>query len=125
MAVHQRKIDPNGAPVELELVAGFVHVLRYKCVLMKGDGSSQRMVLEGDTIDTQPDRMVLPLPANQLAGLFLAVDGFLSPIRITGKNQRYSLEIHLRQNGATVGEGPVLVSGDMQSTIPILEYVEL
>ena len=81
--------------------------------------------LEGDTIDTQPDRMVLPLPANQLAGLFLAVDGFLSPIRITGKNQKYSLEIHLRQNGATVGEGPVVVSGDMHSTIPILEYVEL
>jgi len=125
MSVHLRKINPAGGPVEIELVAGNMHVFSYKCVLMKKDGSSQQIVLRGTTIDTLPDKLILPFPAGQLADLFVAMDGLLSPITVTGKDQPYAIEIHVRQDGAEVGGGPVVINGTLKSTIPILEHVEL
>jgi hypothetical protein len=125
MSLHQRKVDPNGGAVEVELLVGFRHVFSYRCVLMKRDGSDPLQVLRGDTIDTLPDHVILPQSAARLSGLFLALDGFLSPIQLTGANQDFSIEIHVRQDRLPVGEGPVLISGKFQSTIPVLEHVEL
>jgi hypothetical protein len=125
VALHQRKINPAGGPVEVELVAGFMHIFTYRTVLMKGDGTDQlEAIPPGSTVDRQPDRGVLPLTASQLPGRFFAVDGFLSPARVAG-NQNWSLEIHIRQDGMTVGGGPVVVNGQLTTTIPILEHVEL
>lgn len=125
MAVHQRKIDPTGGPVEVELVVGFMHVFSYRCFLMKRDGSDPQLVLRGDTIDNLPDKVILPLPSDKLAGLFLAWDGFLSPVQVTGANQNFSVEVHVRQQGLAVGGGPVSITGQFQSTIALLEHVEL
>lgn len=125
MALHQRKINPAGGTVEVELVAGFMHIFTYRTALMKSDGSDQlEAIPPGSTVDRLPDSGVLPLAAAQLAGRFFAVEGLLSPARVGG-NQSWSLEIHVRQNGVTVGGGPVVVNGQLTTTIPILEHVEL
>ena len=126
MAVHKRKINPAGGPVEVELTAGFRHILTYRTVLMKGDGSDQQEAIPpGNTIDTLPDAGVLPLAPSLLAGRFFAIDGLLSPARVTAANQNWSLQIDIRQNGVTVPGGPVVVKGQLKTTIPILEHIEL
>ena len=126
MAVHKRKVNPAGGPVEVVLTAGFMHIFTYRTVLMKGDGSDQQEAIPpGNTIDTLPDTGVLPLAASQLTGRFFAVDGLLSPARVTTANQNWSLKIDIKQNGATVPGGPVVVKGQLKTTIPILEHVEL
>jgi len=53
------------------------------------------------------------------------VSGLLSPVQVTGAEQDYSSEIHLRQDDVQVGGEPVCIAGKLQSTISILEYVEL
>jgi hypothetical protein len=125
MAVHQRKIDPAGGPVEIEIFAGHKHVFSYRCLLMKGDGSDQVAVMEGTTIDNLPDKKTLVQTAAQLHGRFIAVDGLLSPIIVTGRKQPYQIDIHIRQGGSAVGGGPVVIKDELTTTIPILEHVEL
>jgi hypothetical protein len=124
MAVHQRKVSPTGGPVDVRLVVGHRHICSYRMVLMKGDGSSQQIVLKGDTVDTLPDELILPFPAPQLSGLFLALDGLLSPVQ-KGVEQRYSVEIFISQDGRVIDGNPVVIEEDTKVTVPILEYVEL
>jgi hypothetical protein len=125
MSVHQKKINPQGGGVEVELFAGNRHVLSYRCTLMNGDGSNRVRIGEGDTVDNEPDNFHLPNPVSALAGKFIAVSGLISPMVVSGKDQAFSLEIRVRQNGALVGGAPVKITGQLQNTIGILEHVEL
>lgn len=124
MAVHQRKVNPANGPVTVTLSVGFKHVFSYQCVLMKEDGSSQQVVLRGTTIDKLPDEVILPMQAPQLGGMFLAVDGLLSPVK-AGKNDTFSIDITVSQNGSVIGKKPIVVSAQTKVTVPILEHVEL
>lgn len=125
MAIHRSKISLTGGPVEIEVAAGNLHVFSYRCILMDATGGGQTQVMAGNTIDTLPDKDTLPQTPAQLSGLFLAVDGLLSPIKVTAKKQNFNIDIHVRQNGVDVAGSPVVVKGQLTSTIPVLEHVEL
>jgi hypothetical protein len=125
MAIHQRKINSVGGPVEIELFAGDRHVLSYRCTLMRGNGTDRIQLGEGDTVDTIPDTFLLPQTASELSGKFVSIAGLLSPMTVTGGDQNFSLEIRVSQDGALVGGSPVTINGKFQNTIGVLEHVEL
>lgn len=125
MAIHQRKINRAGGPVEIEVFAGDRHVLSYRITLMRGDGSDRRELPAQDTIDAIPDKVLLPLSASELSGKFVSLSGLLSPMVPNDRDQNFSLEIRVFQNGALVGGAPVRLSGQLQNTIAILEHVAL
>ena len=125
MAVHSRKINTVGGPVQVEIHAGNRHILNYRCVLMNADGSNQQTVLTGDTVDALPDDVILPFASSVLSGKFLALTGILAPVVVNDTNQNFNVEIRIRQDGALVEGSAVVVSGQLQSAIPILEHVGL
>jgi hypothetical protein len=125
MAVHSRQINSAGGQVDVDIHAGHRHILNYRLVLMDGDGSNQQTILSGDTVDTLPDRITLPMAASALSGKFLALVGVLAPVVASGVAQNFNIDVSISQNGALIGGSPVSITGTFTSAIPVLEHIGL
>ena len=124
--VHDLPIDPEGSPVEAEVVFGHAQVGSYRCDLWATTTATQSTeIAHGNNVDSVVDSFNIPCPAASLPGQVLGVTVVVQAPD-PGPGQNYSVTVLFRQDGNAIGvvtdSGAFPGGGDTVSRLHFVKF---
>ena len=104
MPLPQVRINPSGGPVSVAVVIGHAQIGAFQVSLYDAAGANPVDVGKGVNTDNIPDVFEVPLPPAELDKRILHWNVQVASAA-GGPGERYSTEVRIQQDGATVDDG--------------------
>lgn len=98
------RIDSNGGAVEVEVICGFAHHIRFLAELFDDKGNNPQTVNTGSSLGTDPPPFHLNMVPQQLPGRFFMVTADVFNLGITNE---FKVDVVFRQAGKEIDRLPL------------------
>lgn len=107
-------INGAGSAIEVEMICGFAHHMRYRAELFDDQGNNPQTESIGSTLQTNPPPFAISVVPPQLVGRFLMITADLFHM---GTTDNFQVEAVFSQNNAQIGH--LILTGTFQDNTSV------